>query len=148
MYQALKEAWKAFDVDEVPVGAVVVFQGRVIGRGHNQVEMLQDATAHAEMVALGAAAHFLGNWRLSECTLYTTVEPCIMCAGACFLSRLQRVVWGAPDLRHGGGGSLVDLFSLAHPIHTLATETSVLYDWCASPMKQFFHNRRTESCSS
>ena len=148
MCQALKEAWKAFDQEEVPVGAVVVFQGSIIGRGYNQVETLQDATAHAEIVAIGAASSFLSNWRLEECTLYTTIEPCLMCAGACLLSRLKRVVWGAPDIRHGGGGSLINLFAIPHPIHSVDITTSVLADWCALPMKQFFQKRRSESSST
>ena len=142
MYHALQEAWKAFDQKEVPVGAVIVFQDRIIGKGYNQVETLQDATAHAEMLAIGSAASFLSNWRLEECVLYTTIEPCLMCAGATILSRVKRVVWGAPDHRHGGGGSLTDLFSLPHPIHTVEITPSVLADWCARPMKQFFQNRR------
>ena len=142
MCQALKEAWKAFDAEEVPVGAVVVFQDRIIGKGYNQVETLQDATAHAEMLAIGAASDFLANWRLEECTLYTTIEPCLMCAGACILSRLKRVVWGAQDLRHGGGGSLTNLFALPHPIHTLETTPSILADWCSQPIKLFFQKRR------
>lgn len=144
MCQALKEAWKAFDNDEVPVGAVIVFQDRIIGRGYNQVETLQDATAHAEIVAIGVAASYLGNWRLQECTLYTTIEPCLMCSGACILSRLKRVVWGAPDIRHGGGGSLTNLFAIPHPIHTVEVTPSVLADWCSLPIKQFFKNRRVE----
>lgn len=144
MCQALKEAWKAFDQGEVPVGAIVVFQDRIIGKGFNQVETLQDATAHAEMVAIGAASSFLMNWRLEECTLYTTIEPCLMCAGACILSRMKRIVWGAPDIRHGGGGSLTDLFALPHPIHTVEATSSVLTDWCSFPIKQFFLKRRAE----
>jgi len=144
MCQALKEAWKAFDNNEVPVGAVVVFQDRLIARGYNQVETLQDATAHAEMLVIGAASAYLSNWRLNECTLYTTIEPCLMCAGASILSRLKRVVWGAPDIRHGGGGSLTNLFALPHPIHTVEFTSSVLTDWCSLPIKQFFQKRRAE----
>ena len=147
MCQALKEAWKAFDQGEVPVGAIVVFQDRIIGKGFNQVETLQDATAHAEMVAIGAASSFLMNWRLEECTLYTTIEPCLMCAGACIVSRMKRIVWGAPDIRHGGGGSLTNLFSLPHPIHTVEVSSSILAEWCSLPMKQFFQKRRTDAKS-
>lgn len=144
MFQALKGAWRAFEEDEVPVGAVVVFQGKVISRGHNQVEQLQDATAHAEMLAIGGAASFLGNWRLEDCTLYCTLEPCIMCAGAMILSRLKRVVWGAPDIRHGANGSIMDVFEINHPIHRVEATSSVLQEWCSLPLKRFFQKRREE----
>lgn len=142
MVEALKEAWAAFDADEVPVGAIVVHEGQIIGRGSNQVELLQDATAHAEMLAIGAAAQALGGWRLEGCTLYSTLEPCCMCAGAIFLSRLSCVVWGAPDLRLGANGSFVDLFALPHPTHQLKVVPRVLNDWCARPMQLFFQKRR------
>lgn len=142
MFQALKEAWKAFDEDEVPVGAVVTFQNKIVARAHNQVEQLQDATAHAEMLAIGSAASFLGNWRLEECTLYTTLEPCIMCAGAMILSRLGRVVWGTKDLRHGA--SIAHIFEIEHPIHHVETVPFVLQDWCTLPLKSFFQKRREE----
>ena len=146
MYQALLEAWKAFEKEEVPVGAVVVFQGQIIGRGHNQVELLQDATAHAEMLAIGAAAEALSNWRLENCTLYSTLEPCMMCAGALYVSRVQRLVYGAKDKRHGAHGSLCNLFSLQHPMHSIEVQGGVLENWCANPMQQFFKMRRL-SCN-
>lgn len=101
MRQALNEAEKAFELEEVPIGAVVVAGDRVIGRGHNLVETLQDATAHAEMQALTAAASTLGGKYLQECTLYVTVEPCVMCAGAIAWSQIGRVVWGADDPKKG-----------------------------------------------
>ncbi len=142
MYQALVEAWKAFDKEEVPVGAVVVFQGQIIGRGHNQVELLQDATAHAEMLAVGAAAQALSNWRLEDCTIYSTLEPCMMCAGALFLSRVRRLVYGAKDIRHGAHGSLCNLFALPHPMHTIEVQSGVLESWCIQIMQQFFQMRR------
>jgi tRNA(adenine34) deaminase len=142
MYQALIEAWKAFDKEEVPVGALVVHQGQIIGRGHNQVEMLRDATAHAEMLAIGSASSALGNWRLEECTLYVTLEPCIMCAGALLLSRVARLVYGACDRRHGAHGSLCDIFSLPHPTHTLEIQSGVLEPYCSKVMKDFFFTRR------
>jgi tRNA(adenine34) deaminase len=142
MFEALKEAWVAFDAGEVPVGAVVVHEGQIIGRGSNQVELLQDATAHAEMLAIGAAAQALGGWRLEGCTLFSTLEPCCMCAGAIFLSRPIRVVWGAPDLRLGANGSYVDLFALPHPMHEFSVTSKVLSDWCARPLQTFFHKVR------
>ena len=97
MRAALREAQESLRRDEVPVGCVVVHDGLVIGRGHNQVEALQDATAHAEVLAIGAASNALGSWRLSDCTLYVTLEPCSMCAGAIVLARLGRLVYGATD---------------------------------------------------
>ena len=143
MYEALKLAWAAFDAEEVPVGAVVVHEGQIIGRGSNQVELLQDATAHAEMIAIGAAAQALGGWRLEKCALFSTLEPCCMCAGAAFLSRLARVVWGAPDLRFGANGSYVDLFAIPHPMHELSVSPRVLSEWCARPLKKFFQKVRS-----
>src|ERR1700761_6222819 len=104
MLEALKEAWKAFLKDEVPVGAVLVQDNRIIARGHNQVEMLKDATAHAEMLCITSGEAALENWRLIDTTLYATIEPCCMCAGALFLSRVPTLVWGAPDIRHGANG--------------------------------------------
>ena len=142
MVEALKEAWEAFSLEEVPVGAVMVFDGKVIARGRNQVELLQDATAHAEMVTIGSAAQALGGWRLEGCTLYSTLEPCMMCAGALFLSRVSRLVWGAPDIRHGANGSLIDLFAIKHPMHTMAVTPRLLTEWCAKPLQLFFQKRR------
>ncbi|MBR3766316.1 MAG: nucleoside deaminase, partial [Muribaculaceae bacterium] len=101
MRMALDEAHKAFDADEIPIGAVVVCQGRVIGRGHNLTEMLNDVTAHAEMQAITAAANTLGGKYLQDCTLYVTVEPCLMCAGAIGWSQLSRIVYGASDDKRG-----------------------------------------------
>ena len=101
MREALKEAKKAFDLGEVPVGAVVVCQNKIIGRSHNQTEQLTDATAHAEMIAITSAANFLGSKYLSECTLYVTLEPCVMCAGALHWSQLQKLVYGADDIQRG-----------------------------------------------
>jgi tRNA(adenine34) deaminase len=101
MREALKEAQKALDIDEVPVGAVVVAKNRIIARAHNQTEKLTDATAHAEMLAVTAAANYLGSKYLSECTLYVTLEPCVMCAGALHWVQLQKLVFGASDIQRG-----------------------------------------------
>src|SRR5215813_11761002 len=109
MRAALAEAQRAFDEGEVPVGCVVVREGVVIGRGRNQVERMKDATAHAEIVAIGAASTALDSWRLDECTLYVTLEPCAMCAGAIVLSRVGRVVYGAIDPKAGAVGSVLNL---------------------------------------
>ncbi len=145
MREALREAKKAYLAEEVPIGAVIVFDGHIIARGHNQVELLNDATAHAEMLSITAAENAMGNWRLSGCTLYCTLEPCPMCAGALLLSRVDTLVWGAPDLRHGANGSWVNLFDKPHPTHTISIRQGVLREWCERPLKQFFQKRRMEN---
>ena len=142
MREALKQAKKAYDAEEVPVGAVLVYENKVIARGYNQVELLKDATAHAEMLCIGAGAQALNNWRLLNTTLYCTLEPCTMCAGALFLSRIKRLVWGAPDLRHGANGSWIDLFVHKHPTHTIEITSGVLAPECATLMQEFFQKRR------
>ncbi len=142
MKEALKEAEKAFEALEVPVGAVLVHEGEVIAKGYNQVELLRDATAHAEMICLTSGSNYLDNWRLLESTLYCTLEPCTMCAGAMFLSRIKKLVWGAPDLRHGAGGSWVNLFQKKHPTHSIEVVPNVLEPYCADLMRQFFQMRR------
>ncbi len=142
MLEALREAWKAFRDDEVPVGAVIVKQGRIIARGHNQVEMLRDATAHAEMLCMTSAAAAIEDWRLTECTLYCTIEPCSMCAGATLLSRVPQLVWGAPDLRHGANGSWTDLFEKQHPMHTVNVKSGVLSEYASQLMRDFFQLQR------
>lgn len=144
MLEALKEAWKAYKKNEVPIGAVLVHENRIISRGYNQVEMLKDATAHAEMLCLTAGEAALENWRLLKSTLYSTIEPCSMCAGALFLTRVERLVWGAPDLRHGANGSWVDLFNQNHPIHTISVHKGILQNECAFLIRDFFQKRRTE----
>lgn len=144
MLEALKEAWKAFQKDEVPVGAVLVHEDRVIARGHNQVEMLKDATAHAEMLCITAGEGALENWRLAGTTLYCTMEPCSMCAGAMLLSRIPVLVWGAPDLRHGANGSWIDLFDKPHPMHAITVRRGVFEEHSASLLRSFFQKRREE----
>jgi tRNA(adenine34) deaminase len=141
---ALVEAQKAYEANEVPIGAVLVFQNQIISSAYNQVESLKDATAHAEMLCLKKAAEKLGNWRLLDCTLYCTLEPCLMCAGAMILFRVKTLVWGAPDLRHGAGGSLMDVFAIDHPIHQLEIRQGILKDESASLLKKFFQERRQE----
>jgi len=142
MLEALKEAWKAFQEEEVPVGAVLVHGGRVVARGYNQVEMLKDATAHAEMLCITAGEGAMENWRLPDTTLYVTIEPCTMCAGAMLLARVPRLVWGAPDIRHGANGSWIDVFDTKHPMHTVTVRSGVLQDYSALLLKQFFEKRR------
>jgi len=145
MYEALKEAKKAYQKEEVPIGAVIVHEGHIIARGFNQVELLKDATAHAEMLCITVAENALDNWRLTNCTLYSTLEPCPMCAGAMLLSRIDTLVWGAPDIRHGANGSWINLFEKPYPTHTLKIRQGILKEWCERPMKAFFQKRRVEN---
>src|SRR2546427_10195536 len=112
MREALRQAQKAYEADEVPVGAVVVRVGRIIARAYNQVELLKDATAHAEMLALTQAEAAVGDWRLTNCDLYVTKEPCAMCAGAIVHVRLRRLIFGCADPRGGAAGSVINLFQL------------------------------------
>jgi tRNA(adenine34) deaminase len=137
MREALKEAMKALEIGEVPVGAVVVCQNRIIARAHNQTEKLTDATAHAEMLAITAAANYLGSKYLSECTLYVTLEPCVMCAGALHWSQLQKLVFGASDVQRG--------YSLiSSPLLHAKTEVvrGVKADECKKMVDTFFKSIR------
>lgn len=137
MQEALREARSAAAAGEIPIGAVVVWKGRIIGRGHNQTERLRDTTAHAEMIAVTAATEAMGGKYLTDCTLYVTVEPCPMCAGALAWAQVGRIVYGAPDPRRG-----YSLFtpSLLHP----RTEVSggILQEECSSLMLEFFKDKR------
>lgn len=142
MLEALKEAWKAFESDEVPVGAVLVKDKHIIARGHNQVEMLKDATAHAEMLCITSGEAAVDNWRLAETTLYCTIEPCSMCGGAMLLTRIPILVWGAPDLRHGANGSWINLFESTHPTHAIQIRKGVLQELCTQILKDFFQIQR------
>lgn len=139
MRQALREAQLAYDADEVPVGAVVVWDNRIISRGHNQVERLQDSTAHAEMIALTAAFNGIGSKYLPEATLYVTVEPCLMCCGAIYWAKLNRIVYGAADAKNGYKRVVGDNFPF-HPKATLVH--GVLADECALLMRDFFAAKR------
>jgi tRNA(adenine34) deaminase len=139
MKEALKEAAKAFDAGEVPVGAVVTSQKRIIARAHNQTERLTDATAHAEMLAVTSASNYLGAKYLTECTLYVTLEPCVMCAGALHWVQLQKVVFGAADIQRGY--SLVST-PLLHPRTEVVRD--VLAAECKSLIQQFFQQIRTK----
>lgn len=142
MKQALNEARMAAAADEIPVGAVVVCKGVIIGRGHNLTERLHDFTAHAEMQAFTAATEYLGGKYLDQCTLYVTLEPCPMCAGAAFWTRIGRVVYGAPDLKRGFQ-RLQDQLKHDHVLHPKTQVTSgVLEDECATLIKEFFVRKR------
>ena len=139
MQQALRQAQAAFDADEVPVGAVVVIDNKIISRGYNQVETLADPTAHAEMIALTSAFNYLGAKYLPEATIYITVEPCLMCAGAMYWSKIGRVVYGASDEKNG----YLHVTKEASPFHPKTVLThGVLHDECASLMKTFFQQKR------
>jgi tRNA(adenine34) deaminase len=142
MREALREARRAADKGEVPVGAVIVHDGRIIGRGHNLRERLGDPTAHAEMLAIREAALEQGGWRLNGCTLYVTMEPCPMCAGAAILARLQRLVYGAPDPKAGAAGSCLDLLSLTCFNHQVAVLGGVCAEACAGIVQRFFRRLR------
>jgi tRNA(adenine34) deaminase len=148
MRQALEQAQLAWDSGEVPVGAVVVKDGVVIARGYNQPIGTHDPTAHAEIVALRAAAEALGNYRLPGCELYVTLEPCVMCSGAMMHARLARVVYGASDPKTGACGSVVDLFEHAQLNHHAETVGGVLADDCAGMLKDFFAARRAAAAAA
>lgn len=139
MQQALAEARRAFDEDEVPVGAVIVMNERIIARGYNQVEKLTDSTAHAEIIALTAAFNFLGSKYLPEATLYVTVQPCLMCSGALYWSKIGRIVYGAEDEKNGYK-KVAGSNSPFHPKTIVAN--GILKDECALLMKDFFKARR------
>jgi len=139
MKEALRQAKLAFDAGEVPVGAVVVWGDKIIARGHNQVERLNDSTAHAEMIALTAAFNELGAKYLPDATLYVTVEPCLMCSGAIYWSKLGRIVYGAADAKNGYKKTTGDNWPF-HPKAELVT--GILADECAQLMKDFFAARR------
>jgi tRNA(adenine34) deaminase len=142
MQEALKEARKAFLRDEVPVGAVIV-QGRdIIARAHNQVELLKDPTAHAEMIALTQATNFLGGKWLQDCTLYVTIEPCSMCAGALVLARLKKVFFGAKDPKTGACGSVINVVQNKKLNHQLDVEGGVLAGECGALLSEFFRKKR------
>ena len=145
MQIALEQARMGYEKGEVPVGAVLLVNGQVIASAHNEVERLNDASAHAEMLCLKRAAEKLGNWRLSGAVLVSSLEPCVMCAGAMILHRIKKIIWGAPDLRHGAHGSWIDLTSLKHPIHNLEVVSGVLQEEAAEWMRKFFRERRGES---
>jgi len=144
MREAQAEAKKAFASAEVPVGAVLVYQNEIIGRGHNLVEQENNAAMHAEMICLQEAAKKIGNWRLLDCTLYCTLEPCPMCAGAMALFRIKRLVYGAPDLRHGANGTVFNVLNVAHPIHQVEVEGGCCMEEAKALMKEFFAARRAD----
>jgi tRNA(adenine34) deaminase len=142
MGEALRFARKAFEAEEVPVGAVVVRNGKIIARAYNQVEMLKDATAHAEMLALTQAEAAVGDWRLLDCDLYVTKEPCPMCAGAIVHTRIRRVIFGCADIRAGAAGTVMNLLQNPKLNHTSEITAGVMQSECAQLLQSFFKAKR------
>ena len=142
MYAALQEAEKAFEDDEVPVGAVVVHKNKIIGRGYNQIVRLKDPTAHAEMIAITSAANHLGDWRLNECDIYVTLEPCIMCTGALLASRIKGLYYGASDLKFGACGSIYNLAEESKTNYKIKVYSGILAKESEDLLKSFFDRKR------
>lgn len=142
MSLALKEANKAKEIDEVPIGCVIVFNGKVIAKGHNLRETSLDPTTHAEIVAIRKASKKLKNWRLEDCDIYVTVEPCIMCAGAIILSRIKRVIYGAKDLKGGGFGSSINVLDAKGINHHPEIVSGILEKECSEIISNYFKEKR------
>src|SRR5713101_133425 len=142
MREALRQAKKAYEADEVPVGAVVVRAGKIIARAYNQVKLLKDATAHAEMLALTQAEAAVDDWRLIDCDLYVTKEPCAMCAGALVHTRVRRVIFGCADPAAGAAGSVINLLQMPTLNHRCDIAAGVLESECGAILKDFFRERR------
>src|SRR6267154_4618842 len=142
MREALRLANKAVEADEVPVGAVVVREGKIIGRAYNQVELLKDATAHAEMLAITQAEAAVGDWRLTDCDLYVTKEPCVMCAGALIHVRLRRLIFGCADPKSGAAGGMINLLQHSALNHDCEITAGVLQNECAAILQDFFRKKR------
>ena len=144
MFSALQEAEKALEDNEVPVGAVVVKDNKIIGRGYNQVERLKDATAHAEMIALTAAANHLGEWRLEKCSIYVTLEPCIMCTGALLASRINTLYFAAHDAKFGACGSVYNLAEDGKTNHSLKVYSGIHEEESKRILKLFFTSLKSQ----
>ena len=142
MRQALRQAKKAYDLDETPIGCVIVNEGQVIGRGYNRRNTDKNPLAHAEITAIRKASRKLGDWRLEECTLYVTLEPCQMCAGAIVQSRVARVVVGCMNPKAGCAGSILNLLDMKEFNHQVQLETGVMEEECSALMKEFFKELR------
>jgi tRNA(adenine34) deaminase len=144
MQEALNEAQKSLEEDEVPIGAVIVYKDKIIARGHNQVERLKDPTAHAEMLALTSATNYLNTKWLNDASLYVTIEPCSMCAGALVLSRLKNLYFGAEDSKAGACGSVVNIINHKKLNHRIKFTSGILKEECRSLLKEFFKKKRTK----
>lgn len=142
MKEALKEAQKAYEINEVPIGAIIVRNGEIVGRGYNQKETMKDATLHAEISAIKDACGNLRGWRLPGCTMYVTLEPCSMCAGALVNSRIERLVIGARDLKTGACGSVLNIVQMEKLNHQINVQFGVLEEDCSNILKTFFAELR------
>ena len=145
MFAALQEAEQAFEENEVPVGAVVVKDKKIIGRGHNQVERLKDATAHAEMIALTSAANHIGNWRLTDCSIYVTLEPCVMCTGALLSSRITELYFSTFDPKFGACGSAYNLAEDGKTNHKINVYSGIYSDESKKLLQQFFDQLKNKN---
>ena len=142
MQEALREAIKAFEADEVPVGAVIVYENKIIARAHNQIKILKDPTAHAEMIAITQAASYLKSERILNATMYVTLEPCAMCAGALILARIKKLVFGAKDDKAGACGSVIDLTNNKELNHKLIVKSGLYEDESRKFLQEFFKLKR------
>ena len=142
MREALREAKKAFERDEVPVGAIIIYKGTIIARAHNQIKMLKDPTAHAEMIAITQAANYLQNERLIDCLMYVTIEPCSMCAGALVLARINKLVYATDDPKTGACGSVINLVNHKKLNHRIEVSKGILEDESILLLKEFFRKKR------
>ena len=145
---AVDQAFIAEENGDVPIGAVIVYENRVIGKAYNQRQQLNDPTAHAEIVALTQASEFIGNWRLHGCTVYVTLEPCCMCAGALVLARIDRLVYGCDDPKAGACGSLYNIVQDDRLNHTMEVTSGILAPECGEQLQEFFQRRRQENSNS
>jgi tRNA(adenine34) deaminase len=144
MNEAIRQAKMAAAEDEVPVGAVIVYERKIIAKAHNQIEILKDPTAHAEMIAVTQAANYLSSKWLRDCTLYVTIEPCSMCAGALVLARIARICFGAKDPKTGACGSVVNITDHKSLNHRIPVEGGILADECSGVLSEFFQKKRKE----
>ncbi|WP_162012908.1 tRNA adenosine(34) deaminase TadA [Streptococcus sp. S784/96/1] len=142
MQEAIKEAQKSLEKEEIPIGCVIVKDGQIISRGHNAREERNQAIMHAEIMAITEANQKVGNWRLLDCTLFVTIEPCVMCSGAIGLARIPNVIYGAKNAKFGGAGSLYDILTDERLNHRITVETGILEKECAAIMQTFFRTRR------
>ena len=145
MGEALKEARKAFELDEVPIGAVIVHNNEIIARGFNRRNTDKNPLMHAEIIAINEAAKVIGDWRIEDCTIYITVEPCPMCSGAIVQARIPNVVYGAPNPKAGCGGSVINLLQMEKLNHRCSVKSGVLEDECRGIMKEFFSRFRKKN---
>ena len=142
MTEALKEAQKAFDIDEVPIGAVIEHKGEIIGRGYNRRNTEKNPLMHAEIIAINEAAKVIGDWRIEDCTMYVTVEPCPMCSGAIVQARIPKVVFGTHNAKAGCGGSIINLLQMEKLKHRCEVVSGIMEDECRDMMKMFFKRFR------